>query len=100
ATGPGGGRAATARCTRGAGPRRATCARGSMPPCPRTCGGSVRRRATDMARMSMIEAIRSAMDVSMARDERVVVFGEDVGYFGGVFRCTQCLQNKYGGVSS
>ncbi|MFQ5562797.1 MAG: alpha-ketoacid dehydrogenase subunit beta [Parvularculaceae bacterium] len=49
-----------------------------------------------MARMSMIEAIRSAMDVSMSRDENVVVFGEDVGYFGGVFRCTQGLQKKYG----
>ncbi|WP_366556485.1 alpha-ketoacid dehydrogenase subunit beta [Aquibaculum sediminis] len=49
-----------------------------------------------MARMSMIEAIRSAMEVSMAEDERVVVFGEDVGYFGGVFRCTQGLQQKYG----
>jgi 2-oxoisovalerate dehydrogenase E1 component beta subunit len=44
----------------------------------------------------MIEAVRSAMDVSMARDEDVVVFGEDVGYFGGVFRCTQGLQAKYG----
>ncbi|HKY95919.1 MAG TPA: alpha-ketoacid dehydrogenase subunit beta [Kiloniellales bacterium] len=49
-----------------------------------------------MARMTMIEAIRSAMDVSMARDDSVVVFGEDVGYFGGVFRCTQGLQQKYG----
>jgi 2-oxoisovalerate dehydrogenase E1 component beta subunit len=49
-----------------------------------------------MARMTMIEAIRSAMDVSMGRDEKVVVFGEDVGYFGGVFRCTQGLQQKYG----
>jgi 2-oxoisovalerate dehydrogenase E1 component beta subunit len=49
-----------------------------------------------MARMTMIEAVRSAMDVSMARDEDVVVFGEDVGYFGGVFRCTQGLQAKYG----
>src|ERR671913_451865 len=49
-----------------------------------------------MARMTMIEAIRSAMDVSMARDDNVVVFGEDVGYFGGVFRCTQGLQQKYG----
>ncbi|QRM57508.1 alpha-ketoacid dehydrogenase subunit beta [Sinorhizobium sp. BG8] len=49
-----------------------------------------------MARMTMIEAVRSAMDVSMARDENVVVFGEDVGYFGGVFRCTQGLQAKYG----
>ncbi len=49
-----------------------------------------------MARMTMIEAIRSAMDVSMARDDNVVVFGEDVGYFGGVFRCTLGLQQKYG----
>jgi len=49
-----------------------------------------------MPRMTMIEAVRSAMDVSMARDENVVVFGEDVGYFGGVFRCTQGLQAKYG----
>jgi len=32
----------------------------------------------------------------MARDGRVVVFGEDVGYFGGVFRCTEGLQRKYG----
>ncbi|MFT0891857.1 alpha-ketoacid dehydrogenase subunit beta [Pseudochelatococcus sp. G4_1912] len=49
-----------------------------------------------MAQMSMIEAIRSAMDVAMGRDEDVVVYGEDVGYFGGVFRCTQGLQQKYG----
>ncbi len=39
-----------------------------------------------MTRMTMIEAIRSAMDVSMAKNDNVVVFGEDVGYFGGVFR--------------
>ncbi|HEV7158936.1 MAG TPA: alpha-ketoacid dehydrogenase subunit beta [Caulobacteraceae bacterium] len=44
----------------------------------------------------MIEAIRSAMDVAMGRDDDVVVFGEDVGFFGGVFRCTQGLQQKYG----
>lgn len=49
-----------------------------------------------MARMTMIQAIRSAMDNSMGRDENVVVFGEDVGFFGGVFRCTQGLQEKYG----
>lgn len=49
-----------------------------------------------MARMTMIEAIRSALDVSMGRDENVVVYGEDVGFFGGVFRCTQGLQQKYG----
>jgi 2-oxoisovalerate dehydrogenase E1 component beta subunit len=49
-----------------------------------------------MARMTMIEAIRDAMDVMMGQDETVVVFGEDVGYFGGVFRCTHGLQQKYG----
>jgi 2-oxoisovalerate dehydrogenase E1 component beta subunit len=49
-----------------------------------------------MATMTMIQALRSAMDVLLARDENVVVFGEDVGYFGGVFRCTEGLQTKYG----
>ena len=49
-----------------------------------------------MPRKTMVEAIRDAMDVSMQRDENVVVFGEDVGYFGGVFRCTQGLQQKFG----
>ena len=49
-----------------------------------------------MPRLSMVEAIRDAMDVKMAEDDTVVVFGEDVGYFGGVFRCTDGLQRKYG----
>ena len=49
-----------------------------------------------MARMTMIEAIRSGLDVAMERDDNVVVYGEDVGYFGGVFRCTAGLQKKYG----
>ena len=49
-----------------------------------------------MARMNMIGAIRDALDVKMADDDNVVVFGEDVGYFGGVFRATEGLQKKYG----
>ncbi len=49
-----------------------------------------------MPRKTMIEAIRDAMDVMMGRDDSVVVFGEDVGFFGGVFRATQGLQAKYG----
>ena len=49
-----------------------------------------------MARMTMIEAIQNAHDVAMGQDEKVVVFGEDVGFFGGVFRCTAGLQAKYG----
>ena len=46
--------------------------------------------------MNMIEAINSALDVMMERDDNVVVLGEDVGYFGGVFRATAGLQEKYG----
>jgi 2-oxoisovalerate dehydrogenase E1 component beta subunit len=49
-----------------------------------------------MAQMNMIEAIRSALDVVMDKDPNVVILGEDVGYFGGVFRCTDGLQRKYG----
>ena len=49
-----------------------------------------------MPRRTMVEAIRDAMDVMMSRDDDVVVFGEDVGYFGGVFRASQGLQAKYG----
>jgi len=46
--------------------------------------------------MTMIEAIRSAHDTAMEQDDRIVVFGEDVGFFGGVFRCTSGLQEKFG----
>ncbi|WP_091534523.1 alpha-ketoacid dehydrogenase subunit beta [Fontimonas thermophila] len=46
--------------------------------------------------MNMIQAINSALDVMLGRDDNVVVFGEDVGYFGGVFRATAGLQKKYG----
>jgi 2-oxoisovalerate dehydrogenase E1 component beta subunit len=49
-----------------------------------------------MAQMNMIEAIRSALDIVMDKDPNVVIMGEDVGYFGGVFRCTDGLQRKYG----
>lgn len=48
------------------------------------------------ARMNMIQAINSAMEVMMARDPDVIVMGEDVGYFGGVFRATAGLQAKFG----
>jgi len=46
--------------------------------------------------MNMIEAINDALDICMGRDPDVVIFGEDVGYFGGVFRATAGLQKKYG----
>jgi 2-oxoisovalerate dehydrogenase E1 component beta subunit len=49
-----------------------------------------------MAAMTMVQALNSAMDVMLGRDSDVLVFGEDVGYFGGVFRATEGLQKKYG----
>jgi 2-oxoisovalerate dehydrogenase E1 component beta subunit len=49
-----------------------------------------------MTQMNMIQAINSAMDVAMQRDDNVCVFGEDVGFYGGVFRATAGLQKKYG----
>jgi 2-oxoisovalerate dehydrogenase E1 component beta subunit len=52
--------------------------------------------AVHTRQMSMIQAINSAMDVMMQRDPDIVVLGEDVGYFGGVFRATAGLQEKYG----
>ncbi len=49
-----------------------------------------------MATMNMIQALNSAMDTMLTRDPNVLVFGEDVGYFGGVFRATEGLQKKHG----
>jgi 2-oxoisovalerate dehydrogenase E1 component beta subunit len=49
-----------------------------------------------MASMTMIQALNSALDNMMERDPNVLTFGEDVGYFGGVFKVTEHLQQKYG----
>jgi len=49
-----------------------------------------------MAVMNLISAINHTLDLELGRDERVVVFGEDVGLEGGVFRATVGLQQKYG----
>jgi 2-oxoisovalerate dehydrogenase E1 component beta subunit len=49
-----------------------------------------------MAQMNMIQALNSAMDIALGRDPAVVLLGEDIGYFGGVFRVTDGLQRKYG----
>jgi 2-oxoisovalerate dehydrogenase E1 component beta subunit len=49
-----------------------------------------------MPEMTMVEAIRDAMDEEMARDENVFIVGEDVGQRGGVFRATVGLFDKYG----
>ena len=49
-----------------------------------------------MTTMSMIQAINSGLDLMLARDPDVLIFGEDVGYFGGVFRVTDGLAAKHG----
>ncbi|HMD75485.1 MAG TPA: alpha-ketoacid dehydrogenase subunit beta [Steroidobacteraceae bacterium] len=49
-----------------------------------------------MAQMNMVQALNSGMDVMLGRDPSVILMGEDIGYFGGVFRTTDGLQRKYG----
>jgi 2-oxoisovalerate dehydrogenase E1 component beta subunit len=49
-----------------------------------------------MSVMNMIQALNSAHKVMFERDPKTVVLGEDVGYFGGVFRVTEGLQRDYG----
>ena len=49
-----------------------------------------------MAQINLLQAINSALDIAMSENERAVCFGEDVGHFGGVFRATSGLQEKYG----
>lgn len=51
-----------------------------------------------MAQMNMLQAINNALDIAMGEDDRTLCFGEDVGHFGGVFRATSGLQDKYGKV--
>lgn len=46
-------------------------------------------------KMNMFQAINNAMDIALEQDESALLFGEDVG-FGGVFRCSINLRDKYG----
>ncbi|MBU5595572.1 alpha-ketoacid dehydrogenase subunit beta [Amphibacillus sp. MSJ-3] len=49
-----------------------------------------------MAQMTMIQAITDALRTELKNDENVLVFGEDVGKNGGVFRATEGLQDEFG----
>ncbi len=49
-----------------------------------------------MAPVTMIEAIREALDEEMQRDPAVVLIGEDIGVYGGAFKATEGLLAKYG----
>ena len=45
-----------------------------------------------MANMNIIQSLNSALDIMLERDGDVIVYGEDIGYFGGVFRTTEGLR--------
>ena len=49
-----------------------------------------------MEKRNMVEALNQALRLELARDERVMVLGEDVGREGGVFRVTDGLQKEFG----
>lgn len=49
-----------------------------------------------MTQMNLKEAIRDAIRVELKRDDNVILFGEDVGHVGGVFRATEGLQKEFG----
>jgi len=49
-----------------------------------------------MAEVTLVEAVNMALAAAMARDERVLVLGEDVGVDGGVFRATDGLLDRFG----
>ncbi|MGB1261492.1 MAG: alpha-ketoacid dehydrogenase subunit beta [Cognaticolwellia sp.] len=49
-----------------------------------------------MAQMNLLQAINNALDIVMTEDDTAMCFGEDVGHFGGVFRATSGLQEKFG----
>ncbi|MFB0989314.1 MAG: alpha-ketoacid dehydrogenase subunit beta, partial [Porticoccaceae bacterium] len=49
-----------------------------------------------MPQINLLQAVNSALDTAMAHDPRVICLGQDIGQFGGVFRATSKLQEKYG----
>ncbi|MEK6688568.1 MAG: pyruvate dehydrogenase complex E1 component subunit beta [Gemmatimonadota bacterium] len=49
-----------------------------------------------MAEVSYLEAIRQGLDEELARDERVLLLGEDIGGYGGAFKLTEGLMDRYG----
>ena len=49
-----------------------------------------------MTEMNMIQSLNSALDNLLESDPNVIIFGQDIGYFGGVFRVTDGLQEKHG----
>ena len=52
--------------------------------------------STERAPITMVQAINEAMAVALERDPRVLLFGQDVGVMGGVFRASDSLQERFG----
>src|SRR5690625_7924279 len=59
--------------------------------------GPAHSRAEEREKLTMVRALNRALDEAMAADDRVLMFGEDVGPLGGVFRVTDGLTARYGG---
>lgn len=51
---------------------------------------------TKMKVMNMVQAINNALEIKLQEDQNIVLYGEDAGYEGGVFRVTEGLQQKFG----
>ncbi|MCJ8305241.1 MAG: alpha-ketoacid dehydrogenase subunit beta, partial [Shewanella sp.] len=49
-----------------------------------------------MAEINMLQAINDALSIALESDENSILIGEDLGHFGGVFRATSGLQEKFG----
>src|SRR5665213_2679219 len=93
---------ARARSSRRSSPRRSTPRtqrlRRRLPSGRRRSRSAIQRRwrSTPMRELTVIEAVREALAEEMARDEHVLVLGEDVGKLGGVFRATEGLFERFG----
>src|SRR5207342_953025 len=74
---------------------RARCSTTRSPTRRRPCSVSV-RSSSAMAELTMVAALNAALRDALAADPRTLVFGEDVGELGGVFRVTEGLQAKFG----
>lgn len=59
-------------------------------------GAGVVQEVPARAQLTMVQAINQALDQALGEDERVLVFGEDVGVMGGVFRATDGLRARHG----
>lgn len=51
---------------------------------------------SDKIIVNNIEALNNALDIALSKDKSVVLYGQDAGFEGGVFRATKGLQQKHG----